>query len=53
MDAAAIASAMGRMLDDPSAMAALAAQARMRRFPTWNDYANELVVWMRELPRRD
>ena len=51
VDAAAIADAIERLLARPDEVAALAAQARARRFKTWNEYAGELTEWLRTLPR--
>jgi glycosyltransferase involved in cell wall biosynthesis len=48
----AFAAAMRRLLDDPAARAALAAEARARKFRSWSDYAADLRAWLRELPRR-
>lgn len=52
VDASALAGAMRRLLENPPEIAALSAQARTRKFKTWNDYAGELVSWMGTLPRR-
>jgi glycosyltransferase involved in cell wall biosynthesis len=50
VDAGSIAHAMGRLLEDATELAALAAAARERRFKTWSDYAAELFRWMHGLP---
>ena len=46
-----LADAMRRLLQNPSELAALAAQARARKFKTWPEYAHELTAWMATLPR--
>jgi glycosyltransferase involved in cell wall biosynthesis len=50
VDAAALASAIARLIHAPSAVAMLSAQARARRFKTWAEYADELIRWTHELP---
>lgn len=50
--AAPLAATMRRLLAEPRELAALAAEARARKFRSWSDYAAELRGWMRELPRR-
>ena len=52
VDAVHLAGAIRQLLQNPAALAALAAQARARRFKTWPDYARELTAWMTTLPRR-
>lgn len=52
VDAGSLAGAIRRLLQDPAELAALAAQARARRFKLWPDYARELTDWMTALPRR-
>jgi glycosyltransferase involved in cell wall biosynthesis len=52
MDADSLAAAILRLLQNPSALAALAAAARARTFRSWRDYAAELAAWMTTLPRR-
>jgi glycosyltransferase involved in cell wall biosynthesis len=49
---AALASALRRLLRDPSELAALSAAARRRRFRSWRDYAADLRAWMGTLIRR-
>jgi glycosyltransferase involved in cell wall biosynthesis len=48
-----LAAALAALLRDPARRAALAAEARQRRFKTWADYAGELTAWMESLPPRD
>ena len=50
VDAPALAAAITRLIHSPTEVAALAQQARARRFRSWNDYAGELIDWMRQLP---
>lgn len=52
VDAGSLAGAIRRLLQNPADLAALAVQARTRRFKLWPDYARELTDWMRALPRR-
>ncbi|MBI2814953.1 MAG: glycosyltransferase [Opitutae bacterium] len=52
VDATHLADAIRRLLQNPAELAALAAQARARKFKTWPDYARELTAWMATLPRR-
>jgi glycosyltransferase involved in cell wall biosynthesis len=52
LDAAGIASAMRRLLTEPTLAAELRAQACTRKFRSWNDYASELLGWMATLTRR-
>lgn len=52
VDATHLADAIRRLLQNPAALAALAAQARARKFKMWPDYARELTAWMATLPRR-
>lgn len=51
-DAANLAHAMRRLLTEPAILADLAAQARARKFRSWNDYAHDLLAWMDALPAR-
>jgi glycosyltransferase involved in cell wall biosynthesis len=44
-----IAGILGRLLESPGELAALAATASRRRFKTWADYAAELLAWMASL----
>jgi glycosyltransferase involved in cell wall biosynthesis len=53
VDAASLATAVGRLLTAPAELAGLAAAARARRFRTWPDYAAALTAWMRTVPRRN
>jgi glycosyltransferase involved in cell wall biosynthesis len=52
VDAGSLAGAIRGLLQNPAELAALAAQARARRFKLWPDYARELTDWMAALPRR-
>lgn len=52
VDAGSLAAAIRRLLQNPAEYAALATQARARRFKLWPDYARELTTWMDTLPRR-
>lgn len=52
VDAGSLAGAIRRLWQNPAELAALAAQARARRFKLWPDYARELADWMTALPRR-
>jgi glycosyltransferase involved in cell wall biosynthesis len=52
MDADSLAATILRLLQNPSALAALAAAARARTFRSWPDYAAELAAWLRTLSRR-
>lgn len=49
VDAASVAAAIARLLADPAKVAALAAAAGMRTFPTWEDHAAKLRTWMSQL----
>lgn len=49
VDAASLATAIGRLLAQPAEIEALAAQARTRHFNTWSHYAHDLVAWLQEL----
>jgi glycosyltransferase involved in cell wall biosynthesis len=52
VDAPALAAAIRRLLKHPAEVAALAAEARARKFKSWPDYAAELTAWMATLSRR-
>ena len=52
IDAASLAAAIRRLLENPNELAALAAAARARPFRSWSDYARDLTSWMDALPRR-
>jgi len=52
VDAGSLTGAIRRLLQNPAELAALAAQARTRRFRLWPDYTRELTDWMSALPRR-
>ncbi|HWA10211.1 MAG TPA: glycosyltransferase [Opitutaceae bacterium] len=53
VDAGSLAGALARLLATPHAWAALAVGARSRSFKTTGEYADELLEWLRTLPRRD
>ena len=53
VDAANLATAIGRLVAAPAEVAVLAAAARARTFRTWADYADELSAWLRTLSRRN
>jgi glycosyltransferase involved in cell wall biosynthesis len=44
-----LASAIGRLLESPADLSALALAARGRRFASWSDYARQLTGWMATL----
>jgi glycosyltransferase involved in cell wall biosynthesis len=44
-----LAAAIERLLHHPAEVARLSAEIRARRFKTWADYADEIVLWMEEL----
>ena len=52
VDAASLATAIRRLLQNPAEVAALGAAARARTFRSWADCARDLTAWMRTLPRR-
>ncbi|HTQ29908.1 MAG TPA: glycosyltransferase [Opitutaceae bacterium] len=52
VDADALAAALSDLLQNPARRSALATEARARTFKSWEDYAADLTVWMRTLPRR-
>jgi glycosyltransferase involved in cell wall biosynthesis len=52
VDAPALARAIERLLTDPEQALRLAEAAHARTFKPWPAYADELVSWMRSLPRR-
>jgi glycosyltransferase involved in cell wall biosynthesis len=52
LGAAAIAEAIGRLIEAPQDLSALAASARARRFGTWSEYARHLTGWMATIRRR-
>lgn len=52
VDADDLAPAIRSLLADPARFAALQAAARARPFRSWQDYAADLLGWLRELPRR-
>jgi glycosyltransferase involved in cell wall biosynthesis len=49
VDATALTAAMDSFLRSPTTVAQLAAEARERRFKSWDDYANDVVAWIDEL----
>jgi glycosyltransferase involved in cell wall biosynthesis len=46
-----IAAAIGRLLESPADLGALALAARARRFKSWPEYAAELLGWIGSLRR--
>ncbi|HWZ95723.1 MAG TPA: glycosyltransferase family 1 protein [Opitutaceae bacterium] len=52
VDAGSLATAILRLLQNPSDLAALAAAARARTFKSWHDYAAELSAWLPTLSKR-
>ena len=52
VDASALASAMDRLLADPTELARLAVTARSRPLRSWAEYVADLTSWMRTLPPR-
>lgn len=52
VDAPSLAAAISRLLDSPTELAALTAQARARQLRTWSDYARDLTAFVSDLPRR-
>jgi glycosyltransferase involved in cell wall biosynthesis len=52
VDAGSLATAIMRLLETPSDLAALANAARARNFKSWTSYAAELAAWLPTLPRR-
>ena len=46
MDAASLGAAIEQLIRSPDQIAALSAQARARRFKTWDRYADELRAWI-------
>ena len=52
VDAGALSVALRQLMIDPGRLRALEAEAKTRKFRTWNDYARDLRSWMTELPRR-
>ncbi len=52
VDAASLAPAIRRLLQNPAELAALGAEARARHFKSWPSYTLELTAWMEGLPRR-
>jgi glycosyltransferase involved in cell wall biosynthesis len=53
VDADSLASAISRLLQNPSDLATLTDAARARTFKSWDNYANELADWLPTLPRRN
>lgn len=51
LDAGNLAAALGHLLQTPQLMTQLRAEAKLRKFRTWTDYAQELTTWMGELRR--
>lgn len=53
IDAESLATTIERLLESPAELTALEKSARERKLKSWNDYAQEIVGWMRNLPRRE
>lgn len=51
VDSPTLGAAIARLLGAPVERAALAAEARARRFKSWSDYAREVSEWICEIPR--
>jgi glycosyltransferase involved in cell wall biosynthesis len=49
MNSNSIGAAIRRLLHQPAEVARLSAEIRARRFKTWADYADEILLWMEEL----
>jgi glycosyltransferase involved in cell wall biosynthesis len=49
VDADTLVPAISRLLNSPDQRARLSAEARARRFKTWNSYAMELTQWIQTL----
>jgi len=52
VDAPALADAIESLLSNPERLESLSLEAQRRTFKTWSAYADELLAWMRPLPRR-
>ncbi len=52
VDTPALATAIRRLLSNTADRDRLTAEARARKFKTWNDYAAEVTEWMRTISRR-
>jgi glycosyltransferase involved in cell wall biosynthesis len=52
VDASHLAAAIDRLLTEPTERERLQAEAGLRTFKSWNDYANELTRWARTLVPR-
>lgn len=52
VSAPALVRALRELLRQPARIAALAAEARARKFRSWADFAGDLTAWMGTLPRR-
>ena len=48
-----LADAIRQWLEQPELVASATAAARARQFKSWETHADELICWLRELPRRD
>jgi len=53
MDAANLAEAIDRLLQDPTRVIALAEAARQRRFRTWAEHAADLSNWLQSISQGD
>jgi glycosyltransferase involved in cell wall biosynthesis len=52
VDAPSLANAISQWLNSPALLAEATEAAQARDFKSWQDYADELICWLRELPRR-
>jgi hypothetical protein len=52
VDAAHLARAIGQWLSSPASLETARAEIRDRRFKSWPTYADELISWLSDLPRR-
>jgi len=52
VDVPSLAHAIGELLTAPMELRELGAAAQARKIRTWDDYLNDLMAWMNEVPRR-
>jgi len=52
LDAASLAGAIRQWLTTPQLLSTATTEANARLFKTWETHADELICWLRELPRR-
>ena len=50
VDAPSLAAAIRRLLTEPATLTTLTMAAQSRTFRTWDDYAADLLHWMKTLP---